>query len=264
MPKNQKGFSLIIFVLVIILISGGIIGGSLYIKAHYSKVTKNSTVSEQNTPLKTSSPLATNVPSKTFTLPPGHKILSGPFYSPDHNHSAYVVQTADKLENSDFYIVHDNVPGKQYGNIVANIVFSPDSQEFAYVAGAKGGKDYMAVRNDQETTKYDHVYFPTFSPDSRRFAFTAYKGDKQFVVLDGKEEKSYDYIPDRLIFSGDSKLLAYHATLDKNTISFVVVNDKEIGPYDNVGNIAFSTDNRQITFTAYRKDKGTFLEKINL
>lgn len=262
MPLNQKGNATIIFITLILLVSIGIAGGSFYIKSRSPQLKKSQSENISSPQINTS-PEASTL-TQPFILPPGNKILSGPFYSPDHKHSALVVQTGDSLENSNFYVVYDNIPGKQYGNIVANIVFSQDSQKFAYVAGSKGGKDYVVIVNGQEIATYDHIYFPTFSPDGKRLAFTAFKGDKQLVVLDGKEGKQYEYIPDHLIFSPDSKLLAYHATAQKNTISYVVVGDKEIGPYDNVGNIIFSADSKEITFTAFKKARSsqTYTEKL--
>ncbi len=259
MSLNLKASPIIIFITVILLACIGIIGSSFYIKTHLPQ-SKNSSA-ESIPPSLKSSP---SVPP--FALPTGNKILSGPFYSPDHSHSALVVQTANNLENSNFYVVYDNVPGKQYGSIVASVVFSQDGQKFAYIAGSKGGKDYVVAVNGQEIATYDQIYFPTFSPDGKRFAFTAVKGGKQLVVLDGKEGKPYEYIPDQLIFSPDSKSLAYHATTQKSTISYVVLQDKEIGPYDNAGDIAFSTDSKEIVFKALKKNKSSqvYTEKLSI
>jgi hypothetical protein len=49
------------------------------------------------------------------------------------------------------------------------------------------------VLDRQEGKQYDGVGEPTFSPDSKRFAYTAIVGEKQFVVLDGQEGKQYKH-----------------------------------------------------------------------
>ncbi len=55
------------------------------------------------------------------------------------------------------------------------------------------------------------------SPDSRRIAYTIMANDKQFVVIDGKEEKHYDGIGKGTpIFSPDSKRVAYIALVDED------------------------------------------------
>lgn len=81
------------------------------------------------------------------------------------------------------------------------------------------------------------------SPDSRRVAYLAKMGNKQFVVVDGKEEKQYDSIGGgTLIFSPDSKRVAYGATIGNKW--FVVVDGKEEKQYDGLvkgGTIIFDS-----------------------
>jgi dipeptidyl aminopeptidase/acylaminoacyl peptidase len=71
------------------------------------------------------------------------------------------------------------------------------------------------------------------SPDSRRVAYMAQEGNKQFVVVDGKEEKKYDGIGEgTLIFSPDSRRVAYVAQEGNKWV--VVVDGKEEKKYDGI------------------------------
>ncbi len=259
--NHQKRFSYIIAGIFILLAI--IMGGGYFIMNYYlPQTTSNSAI---NTSISiTSAPL--------FTLPAGHKMSSKIHYSADHKHSAYIVQTGNNYKDSNYYVVYDNVAGKQYGNIVVILDFSPDGQKLAYVASSKGAEtsakpSYVVVINGQESPPYKRAYFSTFSPDSKRFAYNGSKDNfAYFVVVDGIEGKTYTQI-ENVVFSPDSTKFAYHASTNRyssQNSSYVVVNNKEIGPYGNVGNLSFSPDSKQITFTGYREGKGTFQEKIDV
>lgn len=72
------------------------------------------------------------------------------------------------------------------------------------------------------------------SPDSKRVAYAVMEKGKWFVVVDGEEEKRYQYVAvGTLIFSPDSKRVAYRARMvDK---WFVVVDGEEGKRYDEIG-----------------------------
>lgn len=119
-----------------------------------------------------------------------------------------------------------------------NIVFSPDTKRYAYVAGrftkevkraieAAGGlgelkrfsdiyrlneRDlhWFAVIDGAEGKEYDEVDKPVFSPDSKHVMYTAKSGQKRIVVVDIREGNGYDAIVGA-VFSPDSKHFAYKA-----------------------------------------------------
>jgi len=89
--------------------------------------------------------------------------------------------------------------------------------------------------------------FLKISPNSQRVAYAARVGTKQFVVMDGNEEKPYDAIvPDTLRFSPDSQRVAYAARV--GTKQFVVVDGREERRYDGVleGTLSFSPDSQRV------------------
>jgi hypothetical protein len=133
----------------------------------------------------------------------GYGSIEGPpVFSPDSRRVAYaaVAGSGEKL------VVVDGVEGQQYGDIVASsLVFSPDSRRVAYVAERGGGKQFVVV-DGVEGNEYGGGlarpgFGPTpgvlegslvFSPDSRRVAYLAQRGDKALVVVDGVEGKEYE------------------------------------------------------------------------
>jgi hypothetical protein len=64
------------------------------------------------------------------------------------------------------------------------------------------------VVDGKEEKPYDGIDTLLFSPDSRRVAYMAAVGAKQFVVVDGNEGKPYDGFPKgtKIIFDSGSAL----------------------------------------------------------
>jgi WD40-like Beta Propeller Repeat len=79
------------------------------------------------------------------------------------------------------------------------IVISSDQKHAAWtVARTFNGEKKLAVVVDGEEGKqlYDQIDDPFFSPDGKRVAFTAKRGDKCVAVIDGVEGKEYSHIED--------------------------------------------------------------------
>lgn len=131
---------------------------------------------------------------------------------------------------------------------------SPDGKRVAYIANA-GDRQFVVV-DGKEERQYDGIGEGTliFSPDSRRVAYVAIAGNKQFVVVDGKEEKQYDAIGIP-IFSPDSKRMAYMVQVDNR--QFVVVDGNEEKQYDGIGErtLVFSPDSKKVAYAAQAADK---------
>jgi hypothetical protein len=79
------------------------------------------------------------------------------------------------------------------GIIVESLTVSPDSKHLAYVA--RRGEKLFVVVDGKEGKEYDGIGAGTliFSPDSKHLAYVAIRGEKRFVVVDGKEGKEYDF-----------------------------------------------------------------------
>lgn len=255
----QKGSSVIVFLIVIVVLIGVIIVGAIYIKNSglLQKVNLLNNPQQNSENLSEEVIKETLVSKKLFTIPQDEKLLSRVVFSPDHQHFAYIVKTSEDLGSSEFYVVRDGKMGKKYGNIVAILRFSLDSKHLAYTAGSKDRK-YYAVADETESKLYDGVYFPTFSPDGNRFAFIAKIGpienQKSTVVVEGKEGKYYDSIVDSFEFSPDSNHIGYEVH-QNNQEDFIVIDQKEDSKYDNVGNLIFSPDSKRYAYRATKDNK---------
>ncbi len=102
--------------------------------------------------------------------------------------------------------------------------------------------------------------FFQISPDSQRVTYAARVGAKQFVVVDGNEEKPYDAImPDTLSFSSDSQRVTYAARVGAK--QFVVVDGNEQRHYDGIleGTLSFSPDSQRVAYAFKRARSGSSL-----
>jgi WD40 repeat protein len=181
------------------------------------------------------------------------------------------------------------IPKEHLENIFKNLIFSSNNQRFAYSFQNNNGK-WLVVLDGKKSEEYDMVEELKFSPDGKHFAYIAGKGrfrggiagddptlrfiGKQFVIVDNKKQKDYDYI-ENILFSPDSKHLAYGAIRFKDKDrdqkeTFIVFDGKEQKPYyeiAGIGNIyfrhilpQFSKDSKKFVYLA--KDKNT-LEDSN-
>jgi Tol biopolymer transport system component len=187
------------------------------------------------------------------------------------------------------FVVVDGVEGKQYDRIVPigpdenshvlSVFFSPDSKRVAYVAEQEGQQ--FVVVDGIEGRRYDrvvplrlvlphymrqldrsqHFAYPpgafesgatVFSPDSRRVAYMAHRGGKQFVVVDEVEGKDHEAIAlPSVMFSPDSSRLVYMA--GPSGKPFVVINGEEGKPlYDALGTLLFSPDSTRVAYVGVR------------
>jgi len=139
----------------------------------------------------------------------------------------------------------DGEEEKEHGQLlsdspdIAPIIFSFDSRQLAYVV-EKDYKQFVVV-NGKEEKRYDGITaLPIFSPDCNRMAYVAEIENKQFIVCNGSEEKQYDgIVSGGPIFSPDSRRLAYTAIVGNNRL--VIIDGKEGKQYsDATGNPVFS------------------------
>jgi Tol biopolymer transport system component len=158
-----------------------------------------------------------------------------PIFSADGKHMAYTAYRTwiePNSTNTKCSVVLDGHEGPEYA-WVGRRLFSPDGKRFAY--GVWNGK-LLAVVDGVEASKYDGIDESSiiFSPDSKHVAYVAAEGEKRFVVADGQPGTRYDLLDAAsLVYSSDSKRLAYVAGKGKR--QFVVVDGKEGRDYDAIG-----------------------------
>lgn len=172
---------------------------------------------------------------------------------PNFQRVAYVVK-----RNGKELAVVDGVEGKPYDKVAEKneMYFSPDGKRLAYVA--KRGDKKLVVVDGVEGKEYDDIYDlfnPVFSPDSRQVAYIATSSglwdSKDFAVVNGIEGRHYQMV-EAIIFSPDSKKLAYHADRTWNRGTCLVVNSVEGKQYSGIAGLTFSPDSTRFAFAAFK------------
>lgn len=138
------------------------------------------------------------------------------------------------------------------------VIFSHDLTRVAYSSGSTAEAiPSKVVVNGQISTEYDQVGFYLFSPDSSRFAFSAKKGEQEFLVLDGKNETFYAYLGSRAVFSPDSKHIVYTASSGGKDV--VILDNGLVGSHEFVHDdtLVFSSDSKHFAYCAEDDDTAT-------
>ena len=168
-------------------------------------------------------------------------------FSPDSQHIAYVAYK----ENSCRVVVDDKEQDHAF-QLIKDLRFSPDSEKIAYkgrIEKLGGGKEkWCAVVNGKKHDAYYKIFDFRFSPNSRHMAYSAFKNEKEMVlVLNGKEVDTHDQcgLP---TFSPDSKKLAYAFKDGKDF--HVMVNSNKSPGFPAIYKFYFSPDSSRYAYIA--------------
>jgi hypothetical protein len=189
--------------------------------------------------------------------------IVGLSFAPKSSICAYVAETKDDK----YVVVVGEKESAQYDGILnTKVYWSPEGEDYAYVAGRKGasGMEAVLVRNGLEQAKGYSFRAVTYSPDGKRFAYGIVAPDekgilKGSVVVDGKVSRHYDGLGEYGFFSPDSKRFAYiGATMSasgKGIDSFFVVDGKQDETFKAVEKqLAWSPDSTHYAYCAFRGD----------
>jgi WD40-like Beta Propeller Repeat len=195
--------------------------------------------------------------------------------SPDGTRWAYVNAERPAENQLEYQVLVDGHPvGKRYPQIPNRAVFSPDGKRVAFGAnltsaleqlrGKPGQTGVIVVDGKELASKYQFVFTIIFSPDSKRLAYEAKREEGKFIVfLDGQESKEYKVVyPSSLVFSPDSRRLAYSVTTGAG--DYVVVDGAEQGPYNRIVTPpAFSPDSRHVVYlAAFEKEQFAVIDGV--
>jgi Tol biopolymer transport system component len=146
-------------------------------------------------------------------------------------------------------MVVDGVAGKPYRELAPQGRFSRDGRRFVYAA--RDTMDYVVV-DGVESRAYRQILPGSygFSADGKHVAFAAADEGAQFWVLDGKEQTHFDGVTVNAQppFSPDGARLVY--TARRGNAWFVVVGERESGPYDRVVHPPRYAPNGQVAYVA--------------
>jgi len=165
-------------------------------------------------------------------------LCATPSVSPDSRKIAYPIKSK-KWFSEGMKVCVNGIAQRHYES-VSGLVFSPNSQHFAYVAVRKN-RLVVICDGEEISNEYDDISLstPIFSPDSQHIAFGARLGNKWFAVKDGAEEEShYGFVSGSMTFSSDSKLgYSYYkgqlsGRLQLGGKIIVIDNGKKVAEYD--------------------------------
>jgi Tol biopolymer transport system component len=177
--------------------------------------------------------------------------IYNPVFSPDSRHAAYVGGQV----GSRSAVVDGEIVSAKYPDVGGGtgVVFSPDGKRLAYAAVVAPDKEFVVI-DGKEDKPYNNVGKLCFSPDSHRVLYTAWRAGKSFVVVDGVPDRAYDVIGyPAQPFSPDSRRVAYLAARDGKQM--VVVDGKEEGDYEAIPWLWFSPDSHRVAYRAQRGHK---------
>lgn len=202
----------------------------------------------------------------------------GVFLSPDRRRVAWTIWRKKQKEGS---VVVDGQSGPAFKDLRTflfndyifqrdpGLVFSPDSQHFAYPAKTSDNRWVMLVdhkpgpsfndvailrKSSWGAPSYQRSPYPVFSPDSRHFAYPALTAEKKLVmVVDQQPGAPFDGLSEP-VFSADSQHLTYTGMREKKAIT--MLDGKEFGAAsEDVGPLVFSPDGRHLAYSASRGNK---------
>ena len=146
------------------------------------------------------------VPNRTstetgYTLGYGTSVL----FSPDSSRLAYLAHAGQTKR----VYVNGKAEDVEMDFLVGGMVFSEDSKRLAY-GGRRLNESFIdkffLVVDGRKGADYDALGYFGFSHDGKHIAFTAKRGTKMVIVVDGQERGEYSEVPAGPVFRFDGML----------------------------------------------------------
>ena len=122
-------------------------------------------------------------------------------FNVDGTRKGYVAMTGDTSA-----VIIDGLDTKKYtGGSCGYPLFSPDGKRVAYVVQSETPKNSREVVDGVDGPLYTYTQRLLFSPDSQHYAYVAKRGDKWMLVVDNVEVYTFDaYLADLVFDSPDT------------------------------------------------------------
>ena len=190
---------------------------------------------------------------------PEYRVCGEPLFSQDSKHLAYWAKESDlTAKDGKAFVVVDGQPGPRYDDIMdMTVALSPDGKRVAYCAWK--GESFFPVVDGNPRPEYKSNTAPVFSPDGKRVAYRAFDENvfRWLVVVDGQPGPDAFFFPRDPVFSRDSKHVAC-ATQERMVV------DNRPGPeYDEIfGRGPIFRENGVLDYFAVKKEVLYFVEHI--
>ena len=165
------------------------------------------------------------------------------------------IAICDVKKNS-LVVISNGKEEKRYDQIhsIYEPMLSHNLNHIYYYIVGKRGKRYLVVDGEKRRLYYNIIKKILIKAGGEQIIYIARHNGKEFVVINGKEEKPYDEITyDSLTFSPDGNHIVYRAEegiAGEGGKAVIVVNGKEKNRYDGVGIPVFSSDSKHIAYGA--------------
>jgi len=163
-------------------------------------------------------------------------------------------------EGGGFIACMNDVCGPNVDAVAKGTPFaSPDRNHWAGIA-LQDGKSRV-ILNGHLGRRYDRVAALRFSPDSMKVAYIAQEGDAFFVCVNQDRHQSFSLIDPQqgIVFSNDSRHMAYAARVDRN--AWCVVRNGNPGPvWEEIKHLTFSPDGSRMVYAARQKNQWHLVE----
>ena len=138
-------------------------------------------------------------------------------------------------------------PGPGIGALQPPIIFSPDGRRLAYEA-LKGQK-VVAVVDGQDGSEFDSINYIQFSPDGKQVAYSASSAGQHRAVIDRRPQPPYDAVT-WMRFSPTGKHFIYGAQKGQKVVQ--VLDGDE---FEGEGGASFSPDDTRVALTLKKRNK---------
>ncbi len=130
---------------------------------------------------------------------------SSVLFSPDSRRAAYLAHSGRMKR----IMVDGKAEDVEMEFLQGGMVFSDDSKRLAY-GGRRSNESFVdkifLVVDGKKGADYDALGYFGFSNDGKHIAFTAKKGEKMVIVVDGQERGEYSQVPAGPVFRSDGVL----------------------------------------------------------